>query len=81
MCSQVNRLFGNQLAGRGFDKDNFLLDVEMNPGKCSLGIFLASDYLAKQKKAFPELGEAMDAVVGPHNRLHASAARIQQNGP
>ncbi len=78
LCSRVNGLFLKQGALAGVNRSDFRVDVEMDPDECALGVFLASDYLAEQKKSFPQLVEVMDAVVEPHNRLHASAARIQQ---
>jgi len=51
-------------------------DVQLDPTKCAFGLFLASDQLREYIKDFPQLGQIMDSVRLPHERLHESASRI-----
>ncbi len=53
------------------------IQVEMDHTQCGFGKFLESDTLKQYENDFPVLKEAMDAVKGPHQRLHASAKKIK----
>jgi methyl-accepting chemotaxis protein len=61
-----------------------LIVIEQNPDRevqldhqlCGLGKFLTSQEYENYADGFPELRQAMDAIKGPHQALHASAAEI-----
>ncbi len=52
------------------------LDVETDPTRCAFGKFLLSDECKAWCKDFPELAQALDSCKKPHQKLHASAAKI-----
>ncbi|MBI9089113.1 MAG: CZB domain-containing protein [Desulfobacterium sp.] len=55
------------------------LDVTTDAQRCGLGKFLASDAGRKAAASDPELARLINALKGPHARLHASAAKIQKS--
>jgi len=63
-------------------KDVFLdssknrIDVEMDPAKCGLGQWLASDQVRLMREQHPDFSALIDKVVGPHEKLHQSAEHI-----
>ncbi|MFH1139283.1 MAG: methyl-accepting chemotaxis protein [Pseudomonadota bacterium] len=55
----------------------FSLNVQMDPAQCAFGKFLDSPATRELAANFPEFKAAMDEVRGPHETLHASAAKIE----
>ncbi len=61
-----------------------LIVIERNPDRkvqldhhlCGLGKFLSSGEYERYAQDFPELRSAMEAIKGPHEKLHASAGSI-----
>ena len=54
------------------------LGVETDPTKCALGKWLNSESARKAMAAFPALKAAMDKIMEPHRKLHASAVAIEK---
>ncbi|WP_449246196.1 methyl-accepting chemotaxis protein [Desulfarculus baarsii] len=75
VCRKLNALCLGA-AGQG-GGPGFALGVELDPQKCALGQFLRSTEVQAMRQRFPEFDQAMAAVADPHQRLHASAAQIQ----
>ena len=51
-------------------------DVESDPHKCGLGIWLYSDRIKSQMAADPEFAELVESVLAPHRKLHESVEMI-----
>ena len=58
-------------------QEDATFQVETDPNKCAFGKFLASDQCREWSAEFPALKAALEACRGPHERLHASAVKIQ----
>ena len=54
------------------------LGVQLDPTKCALGLFLASDQAKTFAREFPELNKILQDMVEPHKTLHESAQAIQK---
>jgi methyl-accepting chemotaxis protein len=52
------------------------VNVETDPGKCGLGIWMASEQAASAAAANPNFKAALAAVHAPHEALHRSASEI-----
>ena len=65
-----------ETVGRAIISEETELKVQMDPTRCAFGKFLASKEMATWADNFPAFKEAMDAVKGPHEHLHASAKKI-----
>ncbi len=61
----------------GMIKKEKSLNIEKDPAKCSLGAWLQSEETAADMRNFPKLKTALNAVKAPHDRLHASAIKIE----
>ena len=83
-ASQMTALEVAHLNWMGKVKDLFLhdeitvLNVQTNPHNCALGKWLNSDEAKQAAAADPEVAELLQKIKGPHDRLHASAARIKE---
>ncbi len=53
------------------------LNVELNPHKCALGVFLDGEEAKAAAAADPEFGRLLEALKEPHARLHTSAVTIR----
>ncbi len=54
------------------------LKIETDPTKCAFGHFLESEQCKQWCEGFGKLKEELEACREPHDRLHASAAKIQK---
>ena len=54
------------------------LGVQLNHHKCAFGIYLEQKETQQLMAEFPELNKALRACQDPHEKLHQSAAKIQQ---
>ncbi|KPA15979.1 chemotaxis protein, partial [Candidatus Magnetomorum sp. HK-1] len=57
----------------------FSFSVQKDPSLCKLGRFLEHPYTKKLLNEFPELKKSLDALEGPHHRLHQSARSIEKH--
>ena len=87
--SQAGKMMGRM---RGFNLDHYKfverlnefltdnsvkrLDVETDPAKCPFGKWLAGEGSAKAVELVPELAPVINAMEGPHRKLHIAAANI-----
>ena len=53
------------------------LDVQTDPAQCAFGKWLAGQRTQEMVAKDPELGKLLEAVRQPHEKLHASAIKIQ----
>ncbi|MBN1512271.1 MAG: CZB domain-containing protein, partial [Phycisphaerae bacterium] len=60
-----------------FANNEAALDVEVDPHKCGLGVFLDTEEAKAAAAADPEFGQLIEALKGPHARLHTSAVKIR----
>ncbi len=58
--------------------DNFVFDVQHDPSKCALGLFLRSSETKALLDESPELKAALASIEVPHTTLHGSATKIEQ---
>jgi len=66
----------NRVKDAILDSDSRSVSVEMDPGKCGLGLWMASDQAAAAASANPDFKAALAAVKIPHEALHRSAFDI-----
>jgi methyl-accepting chemotaxis protein len=59
-------------------KNDPTIKIQMNPAKCALGKFLASEECRHYESTDPEFAKNMEALKEPHRKLHESARTIQQ---
>jgi len=52
------------------------VDVQMDPTKCSLGKWIVSAEVAALKAKDSDFAARVDAVIGPHKKLHESARHV-----
>lgn len=60
------------------DKNSTTTGVQLDPTKCGLGKWLASEELKELKKIHPELEAIINKIIQPHNDLHKSAEHINE---
>ena len=53
------------------------MNIQMDPTKCGLGKWLASEYVARLRATHPEFAAQLAAIEEPHRRLHASAQTLK----
>ncbi len=56
----------------------FSSGIQLDPGQCAFGRFLADSKTKTLASDFSEFKSFVDAVQGPHERLHKSAAEIEE---
>jgi methyl-accepting chemotaxis protein len=54
------------------------LDLQTDPHMCGLGQFLYGEKAQRAATADPELGRLLEALKGPHEKLHQSSLKIQE---
>jgi methyl-accepting chemotaxis protein len=54
------------------------LSVETDPTQCGFGTWMSGGKRDHYVAAFPELEDLIDALEAPHQRLHASARKLQE---
>lgn len=53
-----------------------MIKVQRDPTKCAFGRWFYGEDRQKMSDLFPELGELLDKIEGPHNMLHRTADAI-----
>ncbi len=61
------------VAGRPFE-----LGVQLDPGKCALAEFISDPKIQGIANRFPALAAFFEDVAGPHERMHRSAAALEE---
>ena len=56
----------------------FTLSVQKDSSLCKFGQYLKHPDTQELKKNFPEFKDAMDNIIAPHEKLHNSAIKIEQ---
>lgn len=60
------------------EKKPFKLGLEADPTQCRFGKFLHDDGTQRLRATFPELDEALKAILVPHQKLHRCADTIEK---
>ena len=69
-------MWTNRVKDAILDSDARSVGVEMDPTKCKLGLWMASDPAADAASANPDFKAALAAINTPHGELHRSASEI-----
>lgn len=67
----------NKVRAALMDGKSTKLDVQLDPHKCNLGKWYYGDERKTAESKLPEMKEALKNLEDPHNRLHASAVKMQ----
>lgn len=68
--------WANRVKDAILDSGSSSVNVEMDPSKCGLGLWMASDQAAAAMSANPDFKIALADVNIPHGELHRSASEI-----
>ena len=60
------------------DQDTNRVDVQTDPTQCGLGKWIHAQKIQAKANSEPEFGRLLNALIGPHERLHKSVVRINE---